>query len=85
MGKDKDYTYATGDKMPRSPAAPFYSTKSGFTFAPVGFSNNITGVPPEPRMRGNTHAVGSEPVGRGSLPSTNNVITSFFMDRGEKN
>jgi len=63
--KDKDYTYSTGDKMPRSPDAPFHETKSGFTFAPEGLSNNITGTPPSPGMRGNTHSVGSEPLGRG--------------------
>jgi hypothetical protein len=84
MAKDKDYTYASGDKVPRSPAAPFYDMKSGFTHPVSGMANNITGTPNEPRMRGNTHPVGSEPIGRGKEPSTNNVITSFFMDRGEK-
>jgi hypothetical protein len=84
MAKDKDYTYATGDKVPRSPDAPFHSTKSGFTHPVEGLSNNITGIPPDPGMRGNTHGVGSEPVGRGKMPTGNNVMTSFFMDRGEK-
>lgn len=84
MAKDKDYTYSTGDKMPRSAAAPFYSTKSGFTHAVRGMANNITGTPAEPTIRGNTHAVGSEPLGRGNAPSTNSVLKSFFMDSGEK-
>lgn len=85
MAKDKDYTYSTGDKMPRSPGdSAFYSTASGFTHPVTGLSNNLTGTPPSPSMRGNTHPVGSEPLGRGSMPKANNVMTSFFMDRGEK-
>jgi hypothetical protein len=84
MAKDKDYTYASGDKVPRSTAPNWISTRSGFTHAVRGMENNITGTPPQPNMRGNAHPVGGDPIGRGNEPSSNNVMSSFFMDRGEK-
>jgi hypothetical protein len=55
---------------------PFTRQKSGLITSPSGLSNNITGTPPKPGLRGKPDASGS-----GQIPQENSAGSSGVFDK----
>lgn len=77
MAKDR------GDDTRPGPDRPYYETAAGVVFPSAFMSNDITGAPPPPAMRGGPKDVGSGGLDGKSPRTGNNGIPGLFFGKGE--
>lgn len=65
------------------PDKPYYESPAGVVFSGAFLSNDITGAPPAPAMRGGPGDPGSGTLDGKSPRTGNNGIPSQFFGKGE--
>ena len=62
---------------------PFTRQKSGLITAPSGLSNNITGTPPKPGLRGKPDGSGSGQIPTANPAPASGVFQKFVKSNGD--